>query len=295
MSSERSLKGWLFRHLRNSQHGQSIVEIAFVLPVLALLMFAAVDFGRLLLVYIATSNGAREGARQGTLYPGCLDTGGSTAASVQNRIRNNTDRIIDWNIVTPVVTYHNASVTPTPVSTPVIGGLVEVQVQIPYEPITPLVGPIIGNPVVSSSSSMVIEQVFACLTVTPTATFTVSPTPTATVGNTATPTATPPPGSTPTFTPTITATPTATVCSVPAAPVLTSVTRSGNTHTLTWSAASGASTYNVSLVGDPGNPIISGVTSTTTTDSRGGTHDHTYYITGVNICGTGSNSNQVQE
>ncbi|MCG3776305.1 MAG: hypothetical protein JW395_3158 [Nitrospira sp.] len=278
-----------------------MVEFAFVLPALALMVFAVADFSRLLLMYVSVANGAREGARQGVVYPTCLDSGGSTSASIQAKVRSGTDTVITWDRVTPVITYWNGSVTPTPITTPVVGGLVKVEVSVPYDPITPLAGPIIGNPSISSSSMMIVDQLFACQTSTPTVTATVSPTPTTaptltpTVGPSSTPTPTPPPGATPTFTPTRTATPTATACTLPAAPVLSSVTRSGSTHTITWAAASGASTYNVYRDGAASNPVVSGVTGVSTTHSQTGTHNHVYYVAGVHICGTGPFSNQVTE
>jgi Flp pilus assembly protein TadG len=45
------------------QYGQSLVEFAIVVPVFLLLMFALIDFSRLLFTYISISNGAREMAR----------------------------------------------------------------------------------------------------------------------------------------------------------------------------------------------------------------------------------------
>ena len=45
--------------------GQSLVEMAMVLPVLALLTFGLVDFGRAYYFQVAITNAAREGARTG--------------------------------------------------------------------------------------------------------------------------------------------------------------------------------------------------------------------------------------
>lgn len=49
--------------------GQELVEFALVLPLLLLLVFGAVDLGRLFHAYITISNAAREGARYGIIYP----------------------------------------------------------------------------------------------------------------------------------------------------------------------------------------------------------------------------------
>jgi Flp pilus assembly protein TadG len=51
------------------QAGQELVEFAIILPLLLLLVFGAVDLGRLFHAYITISNAAREGARYGIIYP----------------------------------------------------------------------------------------------------------------------------------------------------------------------------------------------------------------------------------
>jgi hypothetical protein len=45
------------------QSGQSLVEFALVVPIFLVLVFALIDFSRLLFTYISISNGAREMAR----------------------------------------------------------------------------------------------------------------------------------------------------------------------------------------------------------------------------------------
>lgn len=49
--------------------GQALVEFAVVLPFLLLIMLIIIDFGRALYIYTALQNGAREGARFGTVHP----------------------------------------------------------------------------------------------------------------------------------------------------------------------------------------------------------------------------------
>jgi hypothetical protein len=63
-----------------SERGQSLVELALVLPLLILLLSGMVDLGRAFYGYISITNGAREGARhfgQSPLSP----TIGSVAVS----------------------------------------------------------------------------------------------------------------------------------------------------------------------------------------------------------------------
>lgn len=52
---------------RRKERGQSMTEFALVLPILLLLIFGVIDFGRLLFLYVQVSNGAREAARYGSL------------------------------------------------------------------------------------------------------------------------------------------------------------------------------------------------------------------------------------
>jgi len=53
---------WLRRHLR-SQRSQSLVEFSLIAPVLLLLIFGVVDFGRGLYIYITLMQATNEGAR----------------------------------------------------------------------------------------------------------------------------------------------------------------------------------------------------------------------------------------
>lgn len=64
-------------HRRNA--GQSIVELALLLPVLMLLVVGVFDLGRAFHALITITNAAREGARYGSLHPGS-ETGMKAAA-----------------------------------------------------------------------------------------------------------------------------------------------------------------------------------------------------------------------
>ncbi len=52
-----------------SRIGQSIVEMALLLPVLLLISVVAIDLGRGIYYYSAIYNAAREGARYGIIHP----------------------------------------------------------------------------------------------------------------------------------------------------------------------------------------------------------------------------------
>jgi Flp pilus assembly protein TadG len=49
------------------QAGQGFVEFALILPVLLLLMFGVIEFGRLLFIYTEVSNATREAVRFGVV------------------------------------------------------------------------------------------------------------------------------------------------------------------------------------------------------------------------------------
>ena len=50
-----------------SELGQSLVEFAMVVPLLLLIVFAIIDFGRILQGHVSLTNAVREGARVGAV------------------------------------------------------------------------------------------------------------------------------------------------------------------------------------------------------------------------------------
>ena len=54
---------------RAGSRGQSMIEFALVSPLLFLMVFLLIDFGRLVYIYSAMSNAAKEGARTVSLVP----------------------------------------------------------------------------------------------------------------------------------------------------------------------------------------------------------------------------------
>ncbi len=83
--------------------GAAAVEFALVLPLLLLLVFGIIDFGRAYMAQISLTQAAREGARLGALSM----SSGAVTARVQEAA----------NPVTPVaVTYAACPATPTPTS-----------------------------------------------------------------------------------------------------------------------------------------------------------------------------------
>lgn len=54
---------------RRSRRGSLMIEVAIVLPLLVLVVFGCVDFGRFVYVYCVVTNAAEEGATYGSLHP----------------------------------------------------------------------------------------------------------------------------------------------------------------------------------------------------------------------------------
>jgi Flp pilus assembly protein TadG len=77
-----SSAGVMWRALATSAAGDSLVEMAFVLPLLTPLLLGVIDFGRAYYLSIEVSNAARAGAQYGVLNP--TDTSGMEQAATND-------------------------------------------------------------------------------------------------------------------------------------------------------------------------------------------------------------------
>jgi Flp pilus assembly protein TadG len=142
--------------------GQALVEFALVLPLLLLLIFGIVDAGRLIFVYNTISNSARDGARvaivnQSTSGTDTCDTTAATAYPVGCAISAGTSLGLTASDVS--VTYNDytdAAPCPGPMS---IGCIAVVDVTGRFQPLTPVIGQIIGPITLSSTTKIPIERV----------------------------------------------------------------------------------------------------------------------------------------
>ncbi len=145
---------------RSKERGQSLVELALILPVLILVLLGILDFGRAFYAYNAISNAAREGARYGTVHHENTDSDGfppydepetiegKAVAQVfildqeQFRVRvrfPDPARIDDaFCVANP---YDPACLNSDPGS----GAPIEVTVVYRFQPLTPLVSQLIGG------------------------------------------------------------------------------------------------------------------------------------------------------
>ena len=67
----------------NARHGQNLVEFAIVLPVLLLVLFGALDLGRIYFTTISLTSAAREGARYLTVNPDDVSNPSGTFLATQ--------------------------------------------------------------------------------------------------------------------------------------------------------------------------------------------------------------------
>lgn len=133
-----------FTELRRTETGQAIAEMALVLPILIVLLFGIVEFGRVLNTYMIVTNLSREAARTGAVG----GTDSAITASVQNGA-------VASGLETSQI---SVSITPTSISKRVRGSSVEVSVDYPVDIIAPVIGVIIGDPyIVESQTTMRVE------------------------------------------------------------------------------------------------------------------------------------------
>ena len=192
--------------------GQGMVEFMLVLPILLLITFGIIEFGRVFAIYSMVTSASREAARYGASVgdngfgtPRYLDCAGMRAAARRMSVLV---PLSDPDIQISYDTGDTSSIIATCDSHPeayqiTLGDRVVVRVNAHYSPLVPLV-PIPVHMITSVTGRTILKEIDAG--------------PTATLGGpvyTSTPTNTPNPAWTPTNTPTASNTPTATATATP--------------------------------------------------------------------------------
>ena len=121
-----------FKHLFKNQKGQSMVELALILPVIMLIICAVLEGGWMFSNQLMIANASREGARMGVIY--------SKNADHLQLIRDEVLSII------PSFAQDNVSVFVS-YSNPISPRSGDVSVNVTYNvnPLTPIMGAIIGD------------------------------------------------------------------------------------------------------------------------------------------------------
>jgi PKD repeat protein len=187
------------RRRRPHSRGQSLVELALILPVLMLLIASALDLGRMFYSQVTITNAAREGAYEAAYKPTSFIANGN-CDKVTNRIMCRVLSEAKGSFVT--VNKADVDVDCSPACATGIGNTVTVTVLGRFTLLTPIMAPFLGGhdvTLTSTASAQIITDppIIAGLpTPTPTPTPTASPTPSPTpsgTGPTASPTGTPTP------------------------------------------------------------------------------------------------------
>lgn len=130
---------------RNGRAGQSLVEVALVLPILLVILLGVFDFGRAVFAFNAVANAAREAARVAIVDQ---KTSGVVAEGKQAALGLDPATVdVDFSVAD----------CPEPV---LIGCTAQVTVDYEWRAITPVIGSIIGPIQLSSTTAMPIERVF---------------------------------------------------------------------------------------------------------------------------------------
>jgi Flp pilus assembly protein TadG len=127
--------------IANKEKGQSLMEFAFGMVILLVLLVGVVDGGRALFTYLALRDAAQEGAIYGSIDP---DAG---ITDIKTRVLQSSDLVADW------VTGSN--ITVQFLGDRCIGNAIRVTVKIPDYPITmPFLGAVLGSQTVPLSATV---------------------------------------------------------------------------------------------------------------------------------------------
>jgi len=156
----------MMRMHRPRSRGQALVEFALVLPVLLLMLFGIIDFGRAIYAYNTLANASRAGVRVAIVNQngpgvGCASgTAGtppdSTKVSAQDCA---VQAAVALGPVTAAVSYRN--LTDTAACSPVqVGCLAVMTTTYQFRPITPVISSLVGVIDLASTSKEPVE--FVC-------------------------------------------------------------------------------------------------------------------------------------
>jgi hypothetical protein len=144
--------------------GQSLVEFALVLPIFAILLFGIIDFGRYVYTANAINNGAREGARSGSvsIRPTPLCDGLGREACVKAVVRERTWGV-PANMLTTTVTCERVVPGDSTPNVVAITGcrtndLLRVHTQATFTLVTPLIAQWLGGQTITGEALVQVNQ-----------------------------------------------------------------------------------------------------------------------------------------
>lgn len=130
----------MIRKTVRQKKGQGLVEMALVLPLLLLILFGIIEFGRVMGAGIMVTHGARDGARYGVV--------GATDSEIISRIQTKSAAVLYDSRDPSKLTIEIERSGPTR------GGDIEVKVRYAVDLYIPLVSSITGNPIIVEGTSV---------------------------------------------------------------------------------------------------------------------------------------------
>jgi hypothetical protein len=137
------------------QHGQTLVEFALIAPILVVLLLALFDFGRAIYAFNAISNAAREGARLAIVDQSVVSGVPVAATEAANQA---TSLGLDPSDPSQVQVAYRLPDLSADCPDRGLGCVAEVRVQYRFEPVTPVVGTLIGAMTLSTTTQIPIER-----------------------------------------------------------------------------------------------------------------------------------------
>ncbi|MEW6771806.1 MAG: TadE/TadG family type IV pilus assembly protein [Bacillota bacterium] len=124
-----------------NERGQATVELALVLPILILILFGIMEFGRIFSAYLVITNAAREGAR--------LAAVGASDTAIEQRVEDAAAGLDETKLT--------VTITP-PAAGRVSGAEATVRVDYSVDLVTPVLSGIAPNPFpLTAQSAMRVE------------------------------------------------------------------------------------------------------------------------------------------
>ena len=136
--------------MRTRWRGQALVEFALVVPLLILLLFGLVDIGRMVYVNNAISEGARDGARWGSVQNRSFDAAGRTAIEVH------TEGLLS-GVPDSTVTVSCVDGAGNPRTECVSNNILSVVIDTPFQVFTPIIAGIVGPQTLSATAQVAVQ------------------------------------------------------------------------------------------------------------------------------------------
>jgi Flp pilus assembly protein TadG len=186
------------RRARGHARGQTIVELALILPIMLLLLATAGDLGRVFHTRIVISNAARAGALEAGRHPSSYQAGAPCDAQT-NRVLCAIIAESDNSLLTVTPSDVSVTCTPNPCAE-TLGSVISVRVEGQFTLVTPFLGTFFGGQTIDLASTAT-AQIAVKPVISAGSSASPTPTPTPTPDPSGTPAPTPSPSPTPSPTP----------------------------------------------------------------------------------------------